>query len=152
METPTPAPFSRDAVPGAERLRRRRAQSKQRNLRPCVESHSPQIPQAAIDVHHAAVVEIDLAFDVESQPAALQELSPYGDISAPHLREFFRSTKGEFRLVRLEGGRTRLEGTTWYELHIYPLFYWRPASEWIVARIHERVLHQIEADALAGKK
>lgn len=91
-----------------------------------------------------------LAFDVRSQPASLQELSPYRNVKAPHVDDFFRSTRGEFRLVRLKNGNTQLEGTTWYQLNIYPLFYWRPISEWLVSRIHSRVLRQIKREALNG--
>ena len=53
------------------------------------------------------------AFDVTSQPPSLQEWSPYRHVHAPHLEGFFQTTGGEFRLVSLPGGRTRLEGRTW---------------------------------------
>lgn len=88
-----------------------------------------------------------LAFDVTEQPASLQELSFYENVNAPHVHDFFRSTRGEFRLIAIDNDRTRLEGTTWYDLHIYPHVYWRPISEWLVERIHERVLHQIAQEA-----
>ncbi len=54
-----------------------------------------------------------LAFDVARQPPPLVELSPYSTVHAPHLDGYFRSVRGEFRLVALDGGRTRLEGSTW---------------------------------------
>lgn len=86
-----------------------------------------------------------LSFDVTSQPAPLQEWSPYADVAPPHLDGYFRSRRGEFRLVELPDGRTRLEGSTWYEMRLYPEAYWVLFGDRIVHRIHERVLRHIEA-------
>jgi hypothetical protein len=70
-----------------------------------------------------------LSFDVASQPPPMQEWSPYGPIVTPHLYGYFRSVRGEFRLVPLPGGRTRLEGSTWYELDLFPRAYWNLWSD-----------------------
>jgi hypothetical protein len=86
-----------------------------------------------------------LAFDVVAQPPPLQEWSPYRSVYAPHLDGFFRTTKGEFRLVELAGGRTRLEGRTWYALRMQPQSYWTILADAIVHRIHERVLEHIRS-------
>ncbi|HZA52165.1 MAG TPA: DUF805 domain-containing protein [Myxococcaceae bacterium] len=88
-----------------------------------------------------------LSFDVAEQPRPMEELSPYGRIDAPHLDGYFRSVKGEFRLVPTGGGRTRLEGSTWYELRLFPVAYWRSWADAIVHQIHLRVLRQIKAAA-----
>ena len=87
-----------------------------------------------------------LAFDVEEQPAPLRELS-FWDIDAPHLHDTFVSKRGQFRLTALPDGRTELEGTTWYYHDIRPDFYWRWWSNYIIHRIHERVLEHIKAEA-----
>ena len=87
-----------------------------------------------------------LAFDVVSQPAPLQEWSPYREVYAPHIKWFFRTTKGEFRLVELPGGRTRLEGRTWYSLAMHPQAYWTVFGDVIIHRIHHRVLAHIKAE------
>lgn len=84
-----------------------------------------------------------LAFDVVAQPAPLREWSFHANISPPHLAGYFRATRGEFRLVRLTNGHTRLEGSTWYELRVEPLAYWSVLADWIVHRIHETVLEHI---------
>src|SRR5262249_11805667 len=47
-----------------------------------------------------------LAFDVAEQPDPMIELSPYRNVRPPHLNHFLRSTRGEFLLVPLDGGRT----------------------------------------------
>jgi hypothetical protein len=93
-----------------------------------------------------------LSFDVAAQPDPLRELSPYGSIRAPHLDGFFVATAGEFRLVPLPGGGTRLEGSTWYRLDIHPVPYWRLFADAIVHRIHLRVLDHVRtlAERSAG--
>lgn len=85
-----------------------------------------------------------LGFDVTASPPPLRELSPYGRVVAPHLDGYFRARRGEFRLVALPGGRTRLEGSTWYELRLQPHFYWTVLSDRLVGRIHHRVLRHIQ--------
>lgn len=90
-----------------------------------------------------------LAFDVAAQPAPLEEWSPYGRIHAPHLDGYLRSRRGEFRLVPLEGGRTRLEGTTWYELDMRPQLYWSWWSDSLIHSIHLEVLRHIRSLAEA---
>ncbi|HBI42403.1 MAG TPA: hypothetical protein DDY78_06020 [Planctomycetales bacterium] len=54
------------------------------------------------------------------------------------------SRRGEFRLTALDGGRTRLEGATWYTNRMWPAFYWRLWSDAIIHRIHLRVLNHIK--------
>ena len=88
-----------------------------------------------------------LAFDVVAQPVAMRELS-FAEITPPHLeRNYMRSRSGQFRLVPLAGGRTRLEGTTWYQNYFWPQPYWRMWSDYIVHRIHMRVLLHVKAEA-----
>jgi len=88
-----------------------------------------------------------LGFDVASQPTSLREWSPYRKVYAPHVDGFFISRRGEFRLIALSEGRTRLEGSTWYAMHMYPQAYWRPVAEWLLHRIHLRVLKQVRVEA-----
>jgi uncharacterized membrane protein YhaH (DUF805 family) len=91
-----------------------------------------------------------LAFDVTSSPDPMRELSPYKNLSPPHLHGYLRSRRGEFRLVELQGGRTRLEGSTWYEIEMAPEGYWQMWSDFLIHRIHTRVLEHIKADAEAA--
>ncbi|HYW30182.1 MAG TPA: hypothetical protein VE869_01665 [Gemmatimonas sp.] len=84
-----------------------------------------------------------LSFDVTEQPKPMQEWSPYADISPPHLDGYFRSKRGKFRLVALPDGRTRLEGSTWYEMRLEPAAYWVLFGDALIARIHHRVLDHI---------
>jgi uncharacterized membrane protein YhaH (DUF805 family) len=85
-----------------------------------------------------------LQFDVTSQPAAMQEMSLYKDLRPPHLEHYLISKKGQFQLTTLADGTTRLEGTTWYQNRFWPAFYWHYWSDYIIHRIHYRVLAHIK--------
>ncbi len=92
-----------------------------------------------------------LSFGVSSQPPPMAEWSPYSRVFAPHLNGYFRARRGEFRLVRLPGARTRLEGSTWYELEMAPQLYWKTLADALVSRIHLRVLRHVKALAERGQ-
>lgn len=87
-----------------------------------------------------------LAFDVLEQPAPLTEIG-LTKIDAAHLHGYFVSERGQFKLTAMSEGTTLLEGTTWYHHRISPEFYWRPWSDLIIHRIHERVLGHIKVQA-----
>jgi hypothetical protein len=83
-----------------------------------------------------------LQFSVTDQPPPMRELSLY-DIHPPHLDHYLVSQKGQFLLTPLPGGRTRLEGTTWYINKMWPEAYWQIWSDYIIHKIHGRVLRHI---------
>ena len=85
-----------------------------------------------------------LAFDIVRQAPPMSEWSPYRDVNPPHLDGYFRATHGEFELVPLAGGRTRLVGRTRYEVEMSPQGYWAVAAGRIVSAIHLRVLRHIQ--------
>lgn len=84
-----------------------------------------------------------LKFSVQSQPHPMKELTPY-EISPPHLDHFLRSRAGQFLLVPLSNGGTRLEGTTWYTHEIWPAQYWQLWSDYVIHHIHHSVLDHIK--------
>jgi hypothetical protein len=86
-----------------------------------------------------------LSFDVVRQPAPMQEWSPWAGITPPHLDGYFTSRRGEFRLIPLAGARTRLEGSTWYDMRLEPAGYWALFGDAIIHRIHQRVLRHIQS-------
>ncbi len=90
-----------------------------------------------------------LAFDVVAQPEPMHETSPYQHVHAPHLLSGLRSRRGEFRLVELPGGRTRVEGRTWYSVEMAPQAYWGLFSDALIHAIHERVLAHVKVLAQA---
>jgi uncharacterized membrane protein YhaH (DUF805 family) len=88
-----------------------------------------------------------LEFSVAAQPRALNELMPWPGADPPHVTDYFVSRRGRFDLVALDGGGTRLVGTTWYTHRIWPAAYWRLYSDWLLHRIHRRVLEHIRDEA-----
>ncbi len=85
-----------------------------------------------------------LAFDVTRQPPPMFELSPYPDVHPPHLTGFLQSTRGEFQLIALPSGGTRLEGRTWYRSSTYPAWYWSAWYDLWIHKIHQRVLKHVK--------
>ena len=87
-----------------------------------------------------------LSFDVIEQPPTMEEWSPY-KITPPHVTQSFRSRRGEFRLGAMDGGGTLVEGSTWYQLDIYPQLYWSLWSDWLLHDIHRQVLEHIKRES-----
>lgn len=87
-----------------------------------------------------------LRFVVVQQPEPMRELS-FWDVDAPHLHDYFVSKQGQFKLTRLPNGKTLLEGTTWYYHTIRPAFYWQLWSNYIIHKIHNRVLVHIKKNS-----
>ncbi|MGH7806185.1 MAG: hypothetical protein ACREQJ_17695, partial [Candidatus Binatia bacterium] len=74
----------------------------------------------------------------------MDEWSPDPNLAPPHFADGFTAVRGEFRLTPLPGGRTRLDGTTWYRSRLAPTVYWRLWSDALVHAIHERVLAHVK--------
>ena len=111
-------------------------------VRHCVFSTGPFVEPITIwDEPHL------LRFSVAANPAPLNELTPYGHIEAPHLHGYFESHQGQFMLTELPNGRTRVEGTTWYSHSMWPETYWHWWSDYVIHRIHIRVLEHIREEA-----
>jgi uncharacterized membrane protein YhaH (DUF805 family) len=88
-----------------------------------------------------------LKFGVTENPPPMNELSPYANLRPPHLHGYFVSKQGQFELTALPGGRTRVTGTTWYRHTMWPAAYWHLWSDYIIHRIHMRVLEHIRDEA-----
>ncbi len=85
-----------------------------------------------------------LEFSVSSQPPPMRELTPYAEIHPRHLSSYLHPGEAQFLLVPLPGGRTRLQGTSWYRNEMWPSSYWQIWSDLIVHRIHLRVFKHIK--------
>jgi len=92
-----------------------------------------------------------LKFSVTSNPQPMQEWTPYSRIRPPHLDGFLVSNGGQFKLTRLPGNRTYLEGTTWYRHHMWPETYWKLWADFIIHKIHMRVLNHVAFQSRTGK-
>jgi uncharacterized membrane protein YhaH (DUF805 family) len=85
-----------------------------------------------------------LRFSVAHQPEPMEELSPYPHLKTTHLDGYLQSHEGELRLIPMPGGKTLLQGTTWYTDRIWPSHYWQLWSDLIIHHIHLRVLNHIK--------
>lgn len=85
-----------------------------------------------------------LRFSVVDNPPPMEEWSIYENLHPPHLDGYFVSEAGQFQLTPLAGGGTRLEGSTWYRHNMRPGAYWRLWSNFMIHRIHFRVLHHVK--------
>jgi len=84
-----------------------------------------------------------LRFRVTEQPEPMREWIPY-HVHPAHLDHYLVSHKGQFLLESLPDGRTRVIGTTWYSNRMWPAAYWNLWSDYIIHRIHRRVLTHIQ--------
>jgi hypothetical protein len=73
-------------------------------------------------------------------------------IHPAHLDHYLQSRQGEFLLEGWADGRTRLVGTTWYSNRMWPAAYWNLWSDYIIHRIHGRVLTHIKKLAEAPER
>ncbi|CAN5906950.1 hypothetical protein BH23PLA1_BH23PLA1_37900 [soil metagenome] len=85
-----------------------------------------------------------LRFAVTRNPPPMREWSPIADIHPPHLDNYLVARRGQFLLEPLPGGRTRLEGTTWYHHNMWPSEYWKLWSDQVIRRIHLQVLRHVQ--------
>jgi uncharacterized membrane protein YhaH (DUF805 family) len=90
-----------------------------------------------------------LRFTIDSQPDPLRELTLYRTVRQPHLDGAVRNRIGEFELVALDGGRTKLVGRSWYETTLHPTMYWEAYSEYVIHAIHLRVMQNVKRRAEA---
>ena len=91
-----------------------------------------------------------MKIDVTLNPPPMREWGPF-DIHPPHLENYLQSRCGQFNLIPLPGGRTRLEGTTWYQHHMFPEAYWRLWGDYVIHKIHRRVLEHVKGLSEQGR-
>ena len=85
-----------------------------------------------------------LKFSVTQNPPPMEEWTPYRHVHPAHLEGYLVSNGGQFRLIPLPNGHTRLEGTTWYRHSLWPAAYWKVWSDSIIHTIHLRVLNHVK--------
>ncbi len=88
-----------------------------------------------------------LAFAVVDDVPAMQEMSPYAHVHAPHVIGYFRTTLTSFELVTTVDERVEIVERTAHELRLDPVFYWLPLARWIVHENNMRVLAHIKRQA-----
>jgi hypothetical protein len=93
-----------------------------------------------------------LAFVVLSQPPAMEEMSPYRRVHAPHVRGYFDTVETSFDLQPLRNGCTRLTAHATHVLRMDPVLYWEPVARWAIHLNVARVLSDIDAKAVKRAK
>ncbi|MEO5772817.1 MAG: hypothetical protein ABIQ32_01685 [Sphingomicrobium sp.] len=90
-----------------------------------------------------------LTFEVLQQPPAMEEMSPYRRVHAPHVHGYFETGETRFEMHGLANGKTRLMITAAHRLRIDPLPYWEPIARWAIRENCRRVLEDIRLKAEA---
>lgn len=85
-----------------------------------------------------------LAFRVESQPPAMEEMSPYRRVHAPHVQGYFLTGETRFELVPIGTNRTLLRVSSDHKLRIDPVPYWEPIARLAIRQNVGRVLEDIK--------
>lgn len=85
-----------------------------------------------------------LAFRVVSQPPAMEEMSPYRRVHAPHVRGYFRTGETRFELTPHGANRTLLRISSEHRLRIDPVPYWEPIARLAIRQNVGRVLEDIK--------
>lgn len=88
-----------------------------------------------------------LAFRVLSQPPAMEEMSPYRRVHAPHLVGYFETGETRFDLTPLADGGTRLSVRAEHRLRIDPVPYWGPIARLAIRDNVDRVLRDVAEKA-----
>ncbi|WP_156874128.1 SRPBCC family protein [Sphingorhabdus lutea] len=88
-----------------------------------------------------------LEFKVLEQPPAMEEMSPYRKVHAPHLSGYFDTGKTEFSLTSMPNNRTKLTVRSTHILRIDPILYWEPVASWAIGQNMKRVLLSIKNEA-----
>lgn len=88
-----------------------------------------------------------LAFAVEHQPPAMEEMSPYRRVHAPHVNGYFDTGETRFTLTPIVGGGTRLRVQSLHILRIDPALYWEPIARLAILLNVTRVLKDVRTKA-----
>lgn len=88
-----------------------------------------------------------LAFRVIEHPPAMEEMSPYRRVHAPHLEGYFLTGETRFDLVPMPSGGTRITIASEHILRIDPIPYWEPIARLAIRDNVNRVLRDIKAKA-----
>jgi uncharacterized protein YndB with AHSA1/START domain len=88
-----------------------------------------------------------LAFTVLRQPPAMEEMSPYRHVHAPHVNGYFATARTCFSLAATAGGHTRLTIEATHRLNIDPALYWEPLARLAIQLNVSRMLQDIRQKA-----
>jgi hypothetical protein len=87
------------------------------------------------------------AFESLTQPPAMEEMSPWRRVHAPHVSGYFETSETRFELVPLAHGGTRLSLRASHVLRLDPVLYWEPIARWAIAQNVSRVMEDVRFKA-----
>ncbi|MEF9479196.1 hypothetical protein ACR1PO_03600 [Chryseobacterium sp. RRHN12] len=86
-------------------------------------------------------------FSLESQTVPMKEITPYEDIDAKHLHDYFIVKYGEISLDKLSENKTKIVAKTKYSYKIAPIWYWKKWSGYIIDKMQSHVLQSIKTQS-----
>lgn len=86
-------------------------------------------------------------FNTKEAPIHMTENNPFWEISPTHLFGYFVSIKGAVKLTELSSNKTKVENTTWYQVHMTPIPYWKLWSNGVVKRFQKAFLENLKDDS-----
>ncbi|WP_288446821.1 hypothetical protein [uncultured Chryseobacterium sp.] len=86
-------------------------------------------------------------FSLENQTVPMKEITPYENIDAKHLHDYFIVKYGEITLDKLSENKTKIIAKTKYSYKIAPTWYWKKWSGYIIDRMQAHVLQSIKTQS-----
>lgn len=86
-------------------------------------------------------------FSLENQTVPMKEITPYKDIDAKHLHDYFIVKYGEITLDKLSENKTKVVAKTKYSYKIAPIWYWKKWSGYIIDKMQSHVLQSIKTQS-----
>lgn len=83
-------------------------------------------------------------FSLENQTVPMKEVTPYEEIDAKHLHDYFIVDYGEISLEKLSENKTKITAKTQYSYKIAPKWYWKKWSNYILDKMQGHVLNSIK--------
>ncbi|KAB1230914.1 hypothetical protein [Chryseobacterium viscerum] len=86
-------------------------------------------------------------FSLENQTVPMKEITPYEEIDAKHLHDYFIVKYGEITLDKLSENKTKIIAKTKYSYKIAPTWYWKKWSGYIIDKMQSHVLQSIKTQS-----
>ena len=88
-----------------------------------------------------------IKFSLENQTVPMKEITPYDQIDAEHLHDYFIVKYGEISLEKLSDNQTKIIAKTKYSYKIAPKWYWEKWSGYIIDKMQTHVLNSIKTQS-----
>lgn len=86
-------------------------------------------------------------FSLLNQTVPMKEMTPYEEIDAKHLHNYFIVDYGQISLEKINENKTKIIATTQYSYRIAPKWYWKKWSNYILDKMQYQVLNSIKTQS-----